>query len=199
MSTIFTINPIKINIISTKNVIKQTIVFIGNVPKEIKHDLMKIESSGNYNVKNKNLIKFYGKNWYIRLGLKKSLIHNKKSGGSTSIIGGDDFSFDDDGETEVQNNSMEFNDETIEQDDPTEDDPTEDDPTEDDPIKDDSIEDDPTEDSLKQLRDRNEPADIKIAEKNLEKTIKEDQNNTDSIYKEHIKDENTILLEDLLE
>jgi hypothetical protein len=180
MSTIFTINPIKINIISTKNVIKQTIVFIGNVPKEIKHDLMKIESSGNYNAKNKNLIKFYGKNWYIRLGLKKSLMSDRKTGGkSVDILGGDDFSFDDDDTSEVQNTSME----TIEQDDLIEDNPTED---------------DPTEESLKQLKEGNEPADIKIVKKNLEKTMKEDQNNkTDFTSKEPIKDENTILLEDL--
>ena len=55
MSTVFTLNPIKLNIISTKNTIKKTVVFIGIVPNEVKNELMKIESSGKYDIKNKNL------------------------------------------------------------------------------------------------------------------------------------------------
>lgn len=90
MSTVFTLNPIKLNIISTKNTIKKTVVFIGIVPNEVKNELMKIESSGKYDIKNKNLIKFYGKKWYIRIGLKKSLIE-----------GGDEFSFDDESNEQI--------------------------------------------------------------------------------------------------
>lgn len=87
MSTIFTSNPIKLNIISSKNTIKQTIVFIGHIPKEVKHELIQIETSGNYNINNKTITKFYGKNWDIKLGLKKTFTTHKK--------GGDEFSFDD--------------------------------------------------------------------------------------------------------
>lgn len=82
MSTIFTLNPIKINIISIKNTIKRTIVFIGIVPKNVQDELTKIEKTGKHNPKNPILTKFYGKHWDIRLGIKKSL------------IGGDEFSFD---------------------------------------------------------------------------------------------------------
>lgn len=82
MSTIFTLNPIKLNIISIKNRIKKTIVFIGTVPKDVRNELIKIESSGKYNPKNHILTKFYDKNWDIRLGIKKI------------IKGGDNFDFD---------------------------------------------------------------------------------------------------------
>ena len=84
MSTVFTLNPIKINLISTKNIINKTIIFIGTVPNEVKSALLKIEKSGKYNIKDKVLINFYGKNWFIKLGIKKHL----------PVIGGDAFSFD---------------------------------------------------------------------------------------------------------
>ena len=90
MSTIFTINPIKVNIISINNTIKQTIVFIGIVPKEIKSELQRIESSNGKNVKsgNKLLSKFYGRDWELKLGIRRyTQKHVKK--------GGDEFSFDD--------------------------------------------------------------------------------------------------------
>jgi hypothetical protein len=86
MSTVFTLNPIKLNIISIRNAIKKTIIFIGVVPKDVKNELTKIESSGKHNSNNSILTKFYGKHWDVRLGLKKSL---------TDKTGGDEFSFDD--------------------------------------------------------------------------------------------------------
>jgi hypothetical protein len=100
MSTIFTLNPIKVNIISIKNVIKKTIVFVGIVPNNVRLELIKLETTEIYNVKNKILSKFYGKNWSIKLGLRKSKL--KKGGGindpdpSDVIWGGDEFSFDND-------------------------------------------------------------------------------------------------------
>lgn len=84
MSTVFTLNPIKINLISSKNIVNKTIVFIGSVPNEVKSALLKIEKSGKYNIKDKVLSKFYGKKWFIKLGIKKNL----------QTIGGDAFSFD---------------------------------------------------------------------------------------------------------
>jgi hypothetical protein len=94
MSIIFTLNPIKINIININNSINKTIIFIGTVPKEVKSELLKIEASGKYDFKNKTLIKFYGKNWFIKLGIKKHL----KSGGSnhsTKLNNNDEFLFED--------------------------------------------------------------------------------------------------------
>lgn len=91
MSNIFTVNPIKVNLISIKNTIKQTFVFIGIVPNNVKQELIKIEKSQIKNIKpnNKVLTKFYGKSWQLKLGIR---------GLDKSIIGGadDDFSFDDD-------------------------------------------------------------------------------------------------------
>ena len=86
MSTVFTLNPIKVNIISIRNAIKKTIIFIGVVPKDVRNELTKIESSGKHNSNNIILNKFYGKHWDVKLGLKKSLINK---------TGGDEFSFDD--------------------------------------------------------------------------------------------------------
>ena len=94
MSTIFTLNPIKVNLISIKNTIKYTIVFIGVVPNDVKSELQKIESSKNSNIKsdNKILSKFYGKNWMMKLGIKLNINTKSVDGG------GDEFSFDDDGD-----------------------------------------------------------------------------------------------------
>ena len=86
MRTVFTLNPIKVNIISIRNAIKKTIIFIGVVPKDVRNELTKIESSGKHNSNNIILNKFYGKHWDVKLGLKKSLINK---------TGGDEFSFDD--------------------------------------------------------------------------------------------------------
>jgi hypothetical protein len=99
MSTVFTLNPIKVNLISIKNVIKKTIVFVGIVPKDVRSELTKIENATKYNSNNKTLAKFYGKNWDAKLGLRKTQL--KKGGGvdepdpSDVIWGGDEFSFDD--------------------------------------------------------------------------------------------------------
>lgn len=88
MSTVFTTNPIRVNIISTKNTIKQTVVFIGIVPKEVQAELEKLEK--NKTIKQSVLNKFYGKNWSMKLGVDTH----------KSVKGGDEFSFDnmDDGE-----------------------------------------------------------------------------------------------------
>jgi hypothetical protein len=100
MSTIFTLNPIKVNLISIKNVIKKTIVFVGIVPKDVRSELLKLENTTKYNANNKTLSKFYGKNWDVKLGLRKSQL--KKGGGvndpdsSDVVWGGDEFSFDSD-------------------------------------------------------------------------------------------------------
>jgi hypothetical protein len=89
MSTVFTNDPIKVNIISKKNTIKQTIIFIGIVPNDIKLELQKIESSDGKNVKSGNprLCEFYGRDWAKKLGI----VRNTKKVG---IAGGDEFSFD---------------------------------------------------------------------------------------------------------
>ena len=84
MSNIFTINPIKVNLISITNTIKQTLVFIGTVPNEVKNELQKIESSNNFKSENKILFNFYGRDWAAKIGIK----HIK--------MGGDEFSFNDD-------------------------------------------------------------------------------------------------------
>ena len=87
MSNIFTTNPIRVNIISINNTIKQTLLFIGIVPNDVKQELIKIEKNRGKNIpdKNKILYNFYGKLWHIKLGLR-----NQIKGG------GDEFSFDDD-------------------------------------------------------------------------------------------------------
>jgi len=90
MSNLFTLNPIKINLISKNNTIKQSIIFIGIVPTDVKSELLKAETDKNYTDKNKILQKFYGKDWENKLGIKRT----KK--------GGDEFSFDDE-ETLIEN------------------------------------------------------------------------------------------------
>ena len=86
MSNIFTINPIKVNIISIKNTIKQTLVFIGIVPDNVKKELEKIEKNQKkISSNNKILDKFYGKSWQNKLGMRNLYIQ-----------GGDEFSFDSD-------------------------------------------------------------------------------------------------------
>ena len=92
MSTIFTTNPVRVNLISLNNTIKQTIVFIGIVPNNVKSELLKIEKTTSKNIKNENpiLSKFYGRDWMMKLGI---------GGWSSKSIkkGGDEFSFDDTG------------------------------------------------------------------------------------------------------
>lgn len=84
MNNIFTINPVKVNLISIKNTIKQTLVFIGIVPQNVKQELIKLEKSQNKIAgSNKILETFYGKSWQLKLGLYKPAKH-----------GGDEFSFD---------------------------------------------------------------------------------------------------------
>ena len=60
MSTIFTLNPIKLNLISINNKIKQTVVFIGIVPKDVKEELLKIEAKNH----NKKIINLKDQNIY---------------------------------------------------------------------------------------------------------------------------------------
>ena len=84
MSNVFTVNPIKINIINISNTIKKTVVFIGIVPKLVEKELQKIElNNGKYNKNNIILKNYYGSDWVAKLG-----IIEKKTGG-------DDFSYDD--------------------------------------------------------------------------------------------------------
>jgi len=92
MSSEFTLNPIKLNLISINNTIKQTIVFIGLIPKNVKEELIKIESNKKYN--NKIITDFYGKNWEVKLGIK-------------SKRGGDEFSFDENSSPEEVIKSLE--------------------------------------------------------------------------------------------
>lgn len=98
MSTILTLNPIKLNLISINNTIKQTIVFIGIVPNDVKEELLKIETK-KYN--KKILSDFYGNNWEVKLGIRK--IDSRKSGGEK--FGGDEFSFDENIDLETAESS----------------------------------------------------------------------------------------------
>jgi hypothetical protein len=92
MSNIFTLNPIKINLISIKNVINKSIIFIGTVPIDVKKELQKIEAGGVINKNNKSLINFYGKNWIVKLGINKRL----NAVGGVDLPDSDDFGFNDD-------------------------------------------------------------------------------------------------------
>ena len=170
MSTVFTTNPIKLNIISTKNTIKKTVVFIGIVPNEVKNELIKIET-GKYNPKhikkNSILDKFYGKNWDIKLGIKNS------------IFGGDDFSFDDTFDDTI-NESDEIRDEQLDEiiSEITED------------VNADNQE--IVEDELKQLKDKTNPTNIKKTKKEFESQKQQEQPNEEVLNKD-----NLISLDDL--
>lgn len=77
--------PIKLNLLSIKEdriLIKY--ILIGDVPKNIKLELTKIEKSGKLDKKNKYLKKYYGKNWYKILGLDFMI---------NRVSGGDEFDF----------------------------------------------------------------------------------------------------------
>ena len=83
MSNLFTVNPIKINVITKNNKIKQTIIFIGIVPDDVKNTIKKIKKK--IQPKEINILKnFYGGLWWKKLNYKKEK------------IGGDEFSFEDD-------------------------------------------------------------------------------------------------------
>ena len=101
MSNIFTKNPIKINIISKTNVIKQTIIFIGLIDNNIKNILIDIEKKYNsekkIQISKKDILKLkniYGLNWEIKLGIKTN---NYKKGGSNENI----FNFQDNIESKL--------------------------------------------------------------------------------------------------
>lgn len=90
MSNIFTTNPIKLNIISRNNKIKQTIIFIGIVPDDVKSAIKKIRKT--LSKKEITILKkFYGSLWWSKLNYNK----NK--------TGGDEFSFDDDIISDIAN------------------------------------------------------------------------------------------------
>lgn len=97
MTTVFTRDPIKVNLISVKNTIKQTIVFIGIVPTEVRKALEHLESTMSLK-ENKILNRFYGNNWASKLGFKR-------------IKGGDEdgFSFDE-GDVENSDSKISFTD-----------------------------------------------------------------------------------------
>jgi hypothetical protein len=104
MSTVFTNNPIKINLYAINNTIKKTIVFIGSVPKPVKSELSRIETSGKYSINNQILNKFYGKNWDVLVGLKKHVV---RGGGEQDFL----FDFDHDvvvGDDNQQQNSKDI-------------------------------------------------------------------------------------------
>jgi hypothetical protein len=82
MSNIFTLNPIKVNVISVKNVIQQTIMFIGIVPGDVKKELLAIQHG--HSPKKQVLEKFYGKAWAKKLGFETA------TGGCACLwVGGD--------------------------------------------------------------------------------------------------------------
>jgi hypothetical protein len=98
MPNIFIYNPIKLNIISSNNTIKKTIIFVGQIPKNVESELLKVKKmhdDGKKNLKNKTLEKFYGKKWTSKFGITDT----KVSGGSpqNEVSQKDDniFSFDD--------------------------------------------------------------------------------------------------------
>ena len=92
MSNLFTVNPIKVNIVTKNNKIKQTIIFIGVVPDNVKNAIKKIRKK----VSNKEITTlrhFYGNMWWAKLNYKKK-------------TGGDEFSFDDDIVGDIANDVM---------------------------------------------------------------------------------------------
>ena len=107
MSNIFTTNPIKINIISPSNEIKQSIIFFNNISDDIVKILRDIENKYNSKlnfelnfIKKKNILKlkkFFGPDWTRKLGL------NKKK-----ISGGNLFNFDKNIQIK-KNNNLETN------------------------------------------------------------------------------------------
>ncbi len=94
MSTIFTTHPIKVNIISSKNVIKQTAIFVGIVPKEVRRELEKLQANRKPNPT--VLSKFYGKDWGVKLSVARN-----KSANKNKKHGGDEFSFDGDNDIDI--------------------------------------------------------------------------------------------------
>lgn len=91
MTSIFTNNPIKVNVMSIieRRILKKY-VFIGVVPKNVEQELKKIQNLKTFSQKNSTLKKFYGDSWSKLLGV--DFLIKKK--------GGDEFDFDE--EEEVQ-------------------------------------------------------------------------------------------------
>jgi len=91
MTSIFTDNPIKVNVMS---IIEQRItkkyVFIGIVPKKVEKELVKIQKTKKYDKGNAALKKFYGVDWYKKIGVE----YLSKKGGDED----DEFDFDEDNE-----------------------------------------------------------------------------------------------------
>jgi hypothetical protein len=93
MTTVYTTNPIKINIMSIReNRILRKYVFIGIVPKAVEKDLIKIQTAMRFS-ESRNLANFYGEHWPTKVGVD-FLASDKKSGGDDSDEFDADFSFD---------------------------------------------------------------------------------------------------------
>lgn len=80
MTTIFTTNPIKINVVSIKNnSILMKYVMVGIVPKPVEKELKELEKKPKNRNKVNEIKKFYGPNWAEKLGLGYADL-NKKGG-----------------------------------------------------------------------------------------------------------------------
>lgn len=99
MSNLFTHNPIKINVISVDNDIKQKLVFVGDVSGDIAKILQKIENTQKLPRDTKILAKFYGGNWSHKLGLNRLHIEgganaDADADADDNADADDEFSFD---------------------------------------------------------------------------------------------------------
>ena len=78
----FSHDPIKIRVLDLpKGITKQTYVFVGTVPKDVRKELQRLEN--NINLENSPVLKkFYGINWKAKLGVKQLI---KKGGAEFEI------------------------------------------------------------------------------------------------------------------
>jgi hypothetical protein len=77
----FSHNPIILRIVDLQNAnTKKSYVFVGQVPKEVTNELLKLEK--NPNIKSEILRKFYGNDWRKSLGLVNLNKLDKKTGGN---------------------------------------------------------------------------------------------------------------------
>ena len=94
MTNVFTMNPIRVNVMSVINqrVIKKC-VFIGIVPNPVEAELKKIQKTKTFSKDNKVLKTFYGADWYNKIGIAYLLDSKEKT--KAKKKGGDEFDFDD--------------------------------------------------------------------------------------------------------
>ena len=69
MTSVFTVNPICINVVLVKHAhVSKKFVFIGTVPKSVEKELMKIQAEKK--VRDSDVLQnFYGANWKVKLGV----------------------------------------------------------------------------------------------------------------------------------